>query len=145
MADIKLLELIAPAFPWTSIITDQRTRGFAERARRTQGMTRAGSVLTEQSCSVEIFGHGFSPGLFGLAERRFPSVLRSLLQKRLAFFPAGAVLTVPSGLCPDTFLGFENFEILGARFSRRHLVVAEFNFFVVFTLADFAVREFFYD
>jgi hypothetical protein len=54
-----VLEFIEPALPWTSIVTHQRTGDLAERTRRTRRMAWAG-VLTEQSCSIEFFRHGFS-------------------------------------------------------------------------------------
>lgn len=54
-----LLELIARALPWASVITYQRACDFAERARRTQS-SRAVRSLTEQSCHVELFRLDFS-------------------------------------------------------------------------------------
>lgn len=50
--------IVEPTVTRASVITHQRKRGVAERSA--MQAARAGSVLTEQTSGIEIFGHGFS-------------------------------------------------------------------------------------
>jgi hypothetical protein len=113
-----------------SIIAHQRTRGFAERARRTQEMARAGSVLLEQSCSVEIFGHGSSLA-YRLRKGDLPLSV--------------SVLAVSSDFGVCALMGLQDNKITRVGLIRINLVLAERDYLIVFALALCRAHVFFKD